>query len=110
MSKYGDYIMERLGDGIVERDEGFATYRFLDNKRAVYIVDIYVRPDFRNSDIASEMADQIAHLARKEGARELLGTVNPSAKGSTDSLKVLLGYGMSLKSAANDVVVFSKEI
>lgn len=107
---YGDYIKERLGDEIVERDEGFATYRYIerDGIPCVYIVDIYVRPDFRKTNIASEMADEIV---RKSGTcKRLLGTVCPSARGSTESLKVLLGYGMSLHSCQNDLIIFRKEI
>lgn len=110
MSQYGDYILERLGDRIVERAEGFATYRFLNEKKTVYIIDIYVAPLFRKTKVASEMADEIVETAKKEGATEAIGTVVPSAKCSTDSLKVLLGYGMSLQSAANDLIVFKKEI
>lgn len=112
MSQYGDYIKERLGDGIIERAEGFATYRFFDKDGVfgVYIVDIYVGPLFRKTKVASEMADEICAIAKEKGCTRLIGTVVPSANGSTDSLKVLLGYGMILHSASNDVIVFRKEL
>lgn len=110
MSMYGDYIREHRNDGIVEREEGFATYRYLNNGESIYIIDIYVRSDFRKTKVASEMADEIVAIGKKAGAIELLGTVVPSANHSTDSLRVLLGYGMSLQSASNDLVVFRKEI
>lgn len=110
MSLYGDYILEHRKDRIVEREEGFASFRFLNEGKSVYIVDIYTRPDFRKTKIASEMADEIVEIAKKEGATELIGTVVPSARNSTDSLRVLLGYGMSLQSASNDLVVFRKDI
>lgn len=109
---YGDYIKERLGHGIIERDEGFATYEFIDSHgvKCVYIRDIYVRPDFRRTSIASDMADAVVTIAIEAGCKRLIGTVVPSAKGSTNSLKVLLGYGMSLHSCGNDLIVFKKEI
>lgn len=112
MSVYGDYIKERLNDEIIERDEGFATYRYLDHDgiSSVYIVDIYVRPDFRKTKVASEMADSIVEKAMTRGCKRLLGTVVPSASRSTDSLKVLIGYGMDLISSAQDMIVFKKEI
>ncbi len=109
MSLYGDYITEKVGDGIIEWKEGFATYRFLNNEQ-VYIVDIYVRPDFRKTRVASDMADMIVGIAKEKGAKELIGSVVPSNKNSTDSLKVLLAYGMTLKSASNDLIIFRKEI
>lgn len=110
MSMYADYVKERLGDGVLEGEKGFVTFRYLNNKKSVYIVDIYIKPEFRKQHVASEMADIIVETAKKEGATELLGTVNPSSKNATASLKVLLGYGMILASCFQDVIVFKKEI
>lgn len=110
MSMYADYIREHRNDEIVETEQGFATYRFLNEGKSVYIIDIYVKPDFRKSKAASVMADEIVANAKTRGAIELLGTVVPSARNSTDSLKVLLGYGMSLQSSSNDMIIFRKDI
>lgn len=112
MSMYAEYVRERLGDSILEREDGFATYRYLDKdgKKCVYIVDIYVRAASRKGRVASEMADCIVALAKLQGCTILLGTVMPTAIGSTDSLKVLLGYGMSIHSCKENLIVFEKEI
>lgn len=107
-SLYGKYIAEREGKYIIERAEGFATYSFLPT--GVYIENIYVLPEFRQSKIASTMADEIAQNAKKWGLSKMFGSVRPSAKGSTESLKVLLSYGMQLDSATNDAIFFVKEI
>jgi ribosomal protein S18 acetylase RimI-like enzyme len=109
MSMYGDYILEHRGDGIIEREEGFATYRFI-NTDQIYIVDIYVKKEFRNTNVASEMANEIVEIGKKRGAKELIGSVVPSANNSTISVKVLLGYGMRLSSSINDFILFKKEI
>lgn len=109
MSMYGDYVRERLGDDIVENATGFATYRYL-NGYQVYIVDIYVHPDYRKTGAASALADSIVDLAKIRGCTELLGTVVPTASGSTDSLKVLLGYGMTLQGITDGLIVFRKDI
>lgn len=112
MSMYGNYIKERLGDEIVETEKGFATYRFveLNSVPAVYLVDIYVNPDFRKENVASDLADVVVKMALRVGCKLLIGTIVPSSKNSTVSLKVLLGYGMTLFSASNDLIVFKKEI
>lgn len=110
MSLYADYLREKTTDNIIETDKGFATYRYLDNNKTVYIVDIYVRPDFRKTDVASTMADTIVEEAHKKGCNKLLGSVVPSNKNSTISMLVLLAYGMDLDSSSNDFVVFKKEI
>jgi ribosomal protein S18 acetylase RimI-like enzyme len=107
---YSQYVMERTNDLVLETESGFATYRYVNDGKTVYIVDIYVVPDFRQTKAATLMADEIVNEAKARGCKDLIGTVVPSTKNSTLSLKVLLGYGMTLNSAANDVVVFRKEI
>ncbi len=109
MSFYAEYLKEKTNDQILETDIGFATYRFVDEK-TVYIVDIYVAPDFRRSGKASIMADGVVDIAKKRGCTTLIGSVVPSNKGSTDSVKVLFGYGMKLKSSGVDFILFEKEI
>lgn len=106
---WANYLKEKTEDLIRETDQGFATYKYIDEK-TVYIMDLYVHPDFRKSNVASSMADSIIGEAKSKGCTKLLGSVVPSNKNSTDSLKVLLAYGMRLKSSSNDFIVFEKEI
>lgn len=109
MKMYADYLKERLGDGLVETPHGFATYRFTDEK-SCYIVDIYVDPAHRKKGIAGDLADHITEIAKARGCTRLLGSVVPSSHGSTDSVRVLLAYGMRLDSSANDFILFRKDI
>ena len=109
MSMYAEYLKEKTNDEILETEEGFATYRFV-NEKQVYIIDIYVKPGFRYEGHASVMADTIVGLAKQRGCTELLGSVVPTTKKSTDSLWVLLRYGMTLLSSTNDFILFRKEI
>lgn len=109
MSLFADYLKEKTNDQIIESEIGFATYRYLD-KESVYIVDLYVKPAYRQQKAASSIADIIVELAKKKGCKKLLGSVVPSTKGSTESVKVLLAYGMSLDSSVNDFITFKKDI
>lgn len=109
-SHYSDYLKERTNDLILEIPEGFATYRYLTDSVTVYIIDIYVVPDSRKNGAAAHLADIIVKEAKERGCNTLLGSVVPSTKGSTTSLKVLLGYGFRLNYAANDLIVFRKDI
>lgn len=108
MSLYAEYIKERENKDIVETSEGFATYVFTD--QGVYIVDLYVKPDFRKTHVASELADKIAIIAKERGHSKMFGTVNLTAAKPTLSLKVLLAYGMALSSCGNNYIVLEKEI
>ncbi len=107
---YSDYLRERTNDEVVETDYGFATYRYVEEGKSVYIVDIYVTPEARKEGHAAEMADQIAKIAKEKGCTSMIGTVQPSTKGSTTSLQVLLGYGMRLQSASQDAIIMRKDL
>lgn len=109
MSHYKDYVAERLGKLVYERDEGFALYWFLTIEgrgEVVYIEDIYVQPEHRKTSVASQMADYIADEARARDVTTMLGSVNPQAKGATTSLKVLLAYGMLLDHVGSDGLIY----
>lgn len=109
MSLYADYLSERTTDLIIESDYGFATFRYLDGG-VVYIVDLYVIPEVRKQKHAAGMADFITKQAKRLGCTELIGTVVPSTKGANASMRVLLAYGMTVKTASHDLIVFRKEI
>ncbi len=110
MSLYADYLTERTTDHIIEGPSGFVTYRYMNEGRTVYVMDIYTAPGVRKTGQASVLADLVAEEAKSKGATEMLGTVVPSTKGSTASTKVLFAYGMTLLSASNDLIVFRKDI
>jgi len=109
MSMYADYIKEKTDHHIYETEQGFATYRYL-NEKQVHIMDVYIIPDFRRSGTASAIGDAIVDIAKLRGCTELIGSVIPSTKNSTDSLKFLLSYGFKLDSSAHDLIVLKKEI
>lgn len=108
MTNFARYIYEREGKQIIEDQNGFATFCYITD--ACYIEDIYVVPDKRKSGIAAGYADQIAAAAKSKGISRLLGSVKPSANGSTESTKVLLSYGFKLLSSTNDFIYFVKEL
>lgn len=110
MSLYAKYLTERTNDRILETARGFATYRILSEQKSVYIVDIFVDSDFRKSGEAAQIANQVAEIAKKEGCIKMHGSVVPSLKNSTDSVRVLLAYGMKLQSSAQDFIVFEKDL
>lgn len=108
MSIYSDYIKTLQGKDVIESEKGFATYSTLQD--GLYIENIYVVPDFRESGIASQMADEIAAIAKKQGYKCIYGSVCPKHNGSTESLKVLLAYGFCLYSSTNELILLRKEV
>lgn len=109
ISMYSEYLKERTEDDIIETEKGFVVYRYTD-ATTCYIVDIYVKPEFREQGVASDIADYVMRSAKSKGCTKLIGSVVPSAKGSDTSLRVLQAYGMKLDSCTNNFILFSKEI
>jgi len=108
-SMYAEYVMERTDDFIKETDKGWVTWRYV-NDKTVYIIDIYVKPEFRQMGYAKTLADEVAEIAKQNGYKEMIGTVMCTAKNSERSIKVLLAYGMTLKNANSDIIVLHKEL
>lgn len=109
MSYYAEYLKERLGDEIIENEHGFVVFRYL-NDQTVYIVDIFIAHKHREMNNASLLANEVIKIAKQRGCTILIGSVVPTTKNSTISLKVLLGYGMTLQSASQDFITFKKDI
>jgi hypothetical protein len=108
MSLFAEYLLEKTQDQIIEKTYGFITYSF--QADSCWIKDLYIKKEFRNMNKATDLADEVAEVAKTFKLKKLLGSVIPSNKGSTESVKVLLAYGMKLDSATNDFILFSKEI
>jgi GNAT superfamily N-acetyltransferase len=80
-SLYAQYLTERTNKEILEAPTGYAVYYDLGDY--CYIEDIFVIPEARKLGVASEIANQIVSKAKLRGKHKLLGSVKPSAKGST---------------------------
>lgn len=109
MSLYADYIHEKTKDFIIENDKGFATYRFLEGFK-VYIVDIYVKPEFRKQGVAQQFINEIVEKAVEIGCTELYGSVNVNFANPTYSVKLHLAYGMEVFGLGPDIIIFRKAL
>jgi GNAT superfamily N-acetyltransferase len=108
LSLYGQYVIEREGMEIIESPIGFATYYFVEKE--CYIKDIFVLKDHRKTGEATHLADEITKIAKSKGCTKLYGTICPTAKGSTESMKVLLAYGFKLDSSVSNFIALVKEL
>lgn len=102
-----EFIKEHRGDETIETETGYAEFRFL-NENQVYIVDIYVKPQFRQKGTAGVIADQVVALAKQRGCTELIGSVDLSANNTGDSMRTLLGYGM--EPTGTGLIIFKKDL
>lgn len=112
MSLHADYIKELRGDGIIESENGFLTYKLItfDSKPAIYAMDGYVTPSKRKSGLIKQMLDEVILIGIQNGCHTVVSTVAPSSNWSTANLKIHLSLGMVLHSASADAIIFKKEI
>jgi predicted GNAT superfamily acetyltransferase len=108
MSLYAQYVAEKDGMSVLEKEHGFAVFRVQSD--TVYLRDIFVVEAKRKTHLAKEMADEVAEIARRKGCKYMTGTVNPNLPSATNSILVLAAYGMNLISANQDALLFGKEI
>lgn len=108
LSLYGQYVQEREGKQIIENECGFATYKIFGEE--CYVVDIFIKKEFRRSSQASGLADHIALMAKEAGCKFLTGTCAPSTFGATESMKAMFGYGFKLHSCTEDKIILIKEL
>lgn len=107
---YLDYLKERQGIEYYEHvsGNGFCTYKF--EYDYCYLVDIYVKPKFRSSLIAKDMADRISHLASKKGYKFLVGSIDQRANGHENSKRLLIKYDMVPFKEEGSMIFFKKDI
>lgn len=108
MDLFANYLHEREGVEVLQTPDGFAIYSIQGSE--CYLRDIYIQPKARKSGLASIIANKIQDIAKGKGCTVMTGSVSPSANNSTDSIKVLLAYGMKVVSASNNFIIFSKDI
>lgn len=108
MHQLAAYFKEREGFDSIVTDEGFATYKI--SGEECYIRDIWVHKDYRKKGIASEMADDIAAIAKKAGCTYLTGSVSTTANHSTESCLVLFAYGFKIHSVVQYGIYFRKDL
>lgn len=105
---FKEYFKELKDLHVYEEENGFILYKL--QPPYLYIRDIYVKPEHRRSHLAADMADKLAKVAKDLGYTHMLGDVEPSNNSATASIKVLLAYGMRVKEANQDEIIFIKEL
>ena len=89
---YAEYMKEKDNLEYLEiKGKGFCTY--IEQDLCFYIVDIYVRPKFRKSLVASRLADKVADIAIENEKQFLLGAVEIDSVAEEANTQVLESYG-----------------
>lgn len=107
-SLYAQYIEERGGSLIIEKEWGFVTYEI--QNETIFIVDLFVAKDFRIQGKARELGEEVMQIGREKGCKTLLGGWDPRALNSLDSLKAFIASGLKPLRIENGLVFFVRDL
>jgi L-amino acid N-acyltransferase YncA len=108
MSMWADYTSERLGKLTLEKEYGFVVFHF--QGETCFIDDLFIVKEKRLKGLGSQLADEVAFIAKGNGLKNLICTVFPKALNSTESLAAVLAYGFKLMGSDQQYIYMKKEI
>lgn len=110
MSLYADYLREVTTDSIIEDGDSFVTYRYINDGKTVYVIDIFVSSACKTPFKMSKLVDIIVEEAKEKGCKELMGAIFPSNPHASTVMRKHLAYGMRIHSASENIIVLKKAI
>lgn len=108
---YLDYIKERLNkESIIWEGKAFLIYTVNEQLKEAYLQDVYVAPEYRKQGILAKFQDEFEDMMKERGCTHILGSVQPSANGSTHGLAYCLKRGYKLLETGDDYIWLRKEL
>lgn len=108
VSHYAQYMKEREGLDTIENDNGFISYKFIED--GCYIHTVFVQKESRGSLAMVDLCEKVRRVSLEKGCHKVFCTVVPSLPGSTYTIEILIRYGFILDSATNNFICLKKEI
>jgi len=109
VSLYGQYIAERRGQGIIETDYGFISFDY-PTQDIVFIVDMYIVPEKRESGLGNELVYAMCREAVKSGHTQLVSGVDLSAPGAERNCKIAEKQGAKMFKVVEPMAYYVMEI
>src|ERR1700675_4575174 len=108
-SLYADYVKERLGRGSLYDDNGFVIFEFMQNE-FLYLVDMYLKPEARNTKVGSQYLEKIKEIAKENKKTKIITTIDLKAKTKDLALLCALKGGFHISEGKNDVLFLTMEL
>jgi len=110
MKLYAEYIKEREGLSLIEKDYGFCTYVVVNDY--IYIVDIYIKKDKRNKRLAEDLTNEVIELGRELDCKYVMGSFCLDTKNWKVGKAFVKSQGFKYlnKDKKNNMIFVSKEI
>lgn len=110
---YKEYMKEEYGREVIESDRGFCTYFYNESAKELFVSDIYIKPEFRNTIESKKFMSEVVRIAQNLGCDKLTGIVSLGVKSSERVSKLMrcyLSLGFLIERATNDQIVIRKPL
>jgi GNAT superfamily N-acetyltransferase len=108
MELFRQYLLERENVHLLNEEWGFATYSFGEDH--VYLQDIYVVPEKRNTGLGVHLMNEVGKMAKERGCSLMLGSVDEKGNGSEDMKSIMKHLGFKEHTKLGSVVYYLREI
>ena len=109
-SNYALYIKEREDKDILENDKGFVAYLVLDKSKTVYISDMFIRKEHRNTEVFTNFHKDLMAVAKENSCTKLMANVDVNTNNWEHSKMRLEEDGFKVCGKDNSLIFLIKEI
>lgn len=110
MSLYADYIKEREGKLTIETDKGFIVYKHYPSLRQMFICELYIVPNERNSGLGEFFINHVVEIAHDLGCTHIACTVDTDDADWNIKHNVLLSRQYKLVTKDGTLNLYYKDI
>lgn len=114
MSLYSEYVKEREGSQVVEKDWGFFEFKILkDNNGAtfIYIISAFISLEHRDNRVYPKSLHELMEkTAKSNKCKYAMAQVDLSTNTATDALHFHFHCGMKLHNVVKNIIYTKKEL
>lgn len=110
MLLYAEYIKEREGMNLIEKQYGFCTYKIINEY--IYLADIYIKKDERRKGLTKVLVNEVEEIGKNNDCTFILGSfcLDTNNWKSGKALVKALGFKYFKKQRKTNMIYVSKEI
>lgn len=108
MQMWADYIKEKENKDCFQCETGFVTYLIYDveGHNELYISDMYVKPEFRNTGAGRSLIKEIERIAKEQNCKKMTAAIWLSNKNPEGPLVADIKYGFRISHVANNNIIY----
>jgi len=110
MELYAEYIKEREGMDLIEKEYGFCTYKVINEY--IYLADIYIKKEMRKNNLARVLTNEVEAIGIDNNCKFILGSfcLDTNNWRSGKALVKSLGFKYYEKQKKTNMIYVIKEI